>query len=257
MKNLGAKLKATRESMQLSLRDVADATRLRIFVLEKMEDGSFDYKLQDIYKRGFLRIYASFLKLDVDAIMREYNTAMAMRPSEDGKKRIAVAQFEEADVAQETNFGDLAQEQEVEPDMTMKYVKLGGAFVLAILLIIVVMTILSSVMKSGSEAPVQSQDNANVENVSAESAINDVPATEPVLVVSAYGDTYLTVAKNANRKSAIFTGTIKAGENKEFKMTEALYLLVTDASKIKMSRDGKVVYDKSASGVKAFEIMPK
>ena len=56
MKNLGAKLKAAREAMQLSLRDVADATRLRIPVLEKMEDGSFDYKLQDIYKRGFLRI---------------------------------------------------------------------------------------------------------------------------------------------------------------------------------------------------------
>ena len=95
MKNLGAKLKSAREAMQLSLRDVADVTRLRIPVIEKMEDGTFDYDLQDIYKRGFLRIYAAFLKLDVDAVMREYNTALAMKPSEEARKRFAPAAEEE------------------------------------------------------------------------------------------------------------------------------------------------------------------
>ena len=99
MKNLGAKLKAAREAMQLSLRDVADATRLRINVLEKMEDGSFDYDLQDVYKRGFLRIYAAFLKLNVDDIMRQYNTAVAMR-SESGRRRLVV----ESEPEQETKF---------------------------------------------------------------------------------------------------------------------------------------------------------
>ncbi len=254
MKNIGAKLKAAREAMQLSLRDVADATRLRILVLEKMEDGSFDYKLQDIYKRGFLRIYAAFLKLDVDAIMREYNTAVARSSSEDGRRKLVVAQPEEEEIPQETNFGEMQQTQEPELDMTAKYVKLGGAFVLAILAIIVVVMVASSLTKSEPDANIAPQEQSVEEKPV---AINEVPVASNVLVISADGDTYLTVAKSANRASSLFTGTLKAGDKKEFKLDEALFVRVTDASKVKMSRGDKVIYDKTFTGVRGFDVMPK
>ncbi len=259
MKNLGAKLKAAREAMQLSLRDVADATRLRIPVLEKMEDGSFDYKLQDIYKRGFLRIYAAFLKLDVADIMREYNTALAMRSaSEDGRRRVIAVQSEdESEPIQETNFGDSVQEQESDVDMTAKYVKLGGAFVLAILAIIVVVMIVSSLTKSASDSdelvPEQTQQVVE-KNVS---PINEVAVEPAVLEISAYADTYITVAQAANHAKAVFTGALKAGEKKDFKLDEALFVRVTDASKVKMSRNGKVIYDKTLSGVRGFDVSPR
>ncbi len=256
MKNIGAKLKAAREAMQLSLRDVADATRLRILVLEKMEDGSFDYKLQDIYKRGFLRIYAAFLKLDVDAIMREYNTAVARLSSEDGRRKLVVAQPEEEEVPQETNFGEMPQAQEAELDMTAKYVKLGGAFVLAILAIIVVVMVASSLTKSTVSAEDAMNAVVAIEK-SSEAPLNEVPVASNVLVISADGDTYLTVAKSANRASSLFTGTLKAGDKKEFKLDEALFVRVTDASKVKMSRGDKVIYDKSFTGVRGFDVMPK
>ncbi len=254
MKNIGAKLKVAREAMQLSLRDVADATRLRILVLEKMEDGSFDYKLQDIYKRGFLRIYAAFLKLDVDAIMREYNTAVARSSSEDGRRKLVVAQPEEEEIPQETNFGEMQQAQEPELDMTAKYVKLGGAFVLAILAIIVVVMVASSLTKSGPDANIAPQEQSVEEKPV---TINEVPVASNVLVISADGDTYLTVAKSANRASSLFTGTLKAGDKKEFKLDEALFVRVTDASKVKMSRGDKVIYDKTFTGVRGFDVMPK
>ena len=61
----------------VSVREAADATRLRADVIENMESGAFDYKLPEIYKRGFLRIYAAYLRLNVDEILAEYSAALS------------------------------------------------------------------------------------------------------------------------------------------------------------------------------------
>lgn len=250
MKNLGAKLKAAREAMQLSLRDVADATRLRINVLEKMEDGSFDYDLQEVYKRGFLRIYAAFLKLNVDDIMREYNTAVAMR-SESGRRRLVV----ESEPEQETKFEDAseAQSQQDNPDMTARYIKLGGALVLVILVIVVVVLVVSSLTSGAQQAPVA---EAPVSDVSA--AQMNADASEQTLLIHAYDDVYVSVAKNANVSNVLFAGTMKAGTTKSFELTEPLQIRVTDAGKVKFVRNGKTIYDKSRTGVvPPFLVRPK
>lgn len=256
MKNLGAKLKAAREAMQLSLRDVADATRLRIPVLEKMEDGSFDYDLQDVYKRGFLRIYAAFLKLNVDDVMREYNTAMAMRRSAgDSRRGLLVAASVDEEQSQATSFDDAAEENrsdvDSEADLTAKYVKFGGLLVLGILSIVVVVMIVSSITKNSTDAVPESASNAAV------SAINDVSVEPAKLFIEASGDTYVTVAKAANQSDVVFTGALKAGQSKDFALTEPLFVRATDASKIKMKRGNDVIYDKAKSGVVGFRIMPR
>ena len=244
MKNLGSKLKAAREAMQLSLKDVADATRLKATVLERMENGSFDFKLQDIYKRGFLRIYAAFLKMNVDDVMREYNTAMAMMPEEPRKKVPAFAQPEEP-IAQ---FEEPAEEQSSEIDMTSKYIKLGGAFVLTILAIIVVVMIASSLTSNKSDAPVVADEKP---------VVSQVEVKPLMLTISSDADTYVTVAKKTNHNDVLFTGLIKSSEPKEFNLDEALFVRVTDASKIKMMRGSDVIYDKTQKGVKGFNITPR
>ena len=254
MKNLGAKLKAAREAMQLSLRDVADATRLRINVLEKMEDGSFDYDLQDVYKRGFLRIYAAFLKLNVDDVMREYNTAVAMRRGEDSRRRFV----SEEEPAQETKFEDTAESPASAdmPDLTGKYIKLGGAFVLAILAIVVVVMIVSSLTSKSENAPAQqTQQPAAAQTAS---AMNDVSSAVQTLAITAYGDVYVSVAKNADVSNVIFAGTMKAGMSKVFDLAEPLQIRVTDAGKVKFARNGETIYDRSRTGVvPPFLVKPK
>ena len=250
MKNLGAKLKAAREAKELSLRDVADATRLRIHVLENMEKGAFDYDLPDIYKRGFLRIYAAFLKFNVDDIMREYNTAMAMRSPDDSGRRPVLVEVEE-EIPQVTNFEDSQDVQSNEIDMTSKYIKLGGAFVLAILAIIVVVMIASSLTKDEPANKEETQPPAT-----ATSSINEVSVSPVKLIVTAFGDTYLTISKTAS-KEVVFTGTLKNGMVKDFALEETLFVRVADASKIKLERGGEVIYDKSRTGVCGFNVSPR
>jgi cytoskeletal protein RodZ len=65
----GKYLKTKRESKRISLRQVADATRVREAVLKTIEDDRYE-DLPHIYIRSFLSAYAKYLGLDpTDVIM--------------------------------------------------------------------------------------------------------------------------------------------------------------------------------------------
>ncbi|MGA2468773.1 MAG: helix-turn-helix domain-containing protein, partial [Thermodesulfobacteriota bacterium] len=65
----GKYLKAKRESQRISLRQVADATRIREAVLRAIEEDRYE-DLPHIYVKSFLSAYAKRLGLDpTDVIM--------------------------------------------------------------------------------------------------------------------------------------------------------------------------------------------
>jgi cytoskeletal protein RodZ len=59
----GKYLRAKRESRRISLRQVADATRIREAVLRAIEEDRYE-DLPHIYVKSFLRAYAKYLGLD-------------------------------------------------------------------------------------------------------------------------------------------------------------------------------------------------
>ena len=218
MKNLGDKLQEARNAMGLSVRDAADATRLRADVIENMEAGKFDFKLQEIYKRGFLRIYATFLKLDVDAILAEYTafskangdakkarhilSRMASAQHSEQQQEIPVgaptpesleARFEEA--ATQDEESKLNSENEDDP---MRYLKLGAIFVALVLAVVVIILIVSSAVRS--DPPEENPDldiNAQISTQPADATAQQQPQPtaaaggEIILTITATGDTYL------------------------------------------------------------------
>lgn len=66
MGEIGERLCAAREAKELSLDEVAEATKIPLNYLVALEDESFDAFTSDLHARGFLRNYASFLGLDPD-----------------------------------------------------------------------------------------------------------------------------------------------------------------------------------------------
>ena len=64
MGELAERLRAAREEKDLTLDEVAEATKIPLHYLEAMEDGSFDAFSSDLHARGFLRNYALYLGLD-------------------------------------------------------------------------------------------------------------------------------------------------------------------------------------------------
>ncbi len=71
--NIGEELKAARETLGTTEREVAERTHLKREFICAMEENRFDdVRLAPVYKIGFLRIYAKFLGLDADSIVAEF-----------------------------------------------------------------------------------------------------------------------------------------------------------------------------------------
>jgi len=69
---IGERLRNAREAKGLSLRAVADLTRIRAVYLQALEDEQFGQLPGAVYARGFLRTYADALGLDADRLMDAY-----------------------------------------------------------------------------------------------------------------------------------------------------------------------------------------
>jgi cytoskeletal protein RodZ len=69
---LGEKLAKKRAALGYEIKEVERATRIRAKHLEYIEGEEWDRLPPDVYVRGFLRNYATFLKLDTAKVIRVY-----------------------------------------------------------------------------------------------------------------------------------------------------------------------------------------
>lgn len=72
MESIGEKLRQAREARKISIKDVVKETNISPVYLQALEEEKFDKFPSETYLVGFLRTYAEFLKLDVDAIVQSY-----------------------------------------------------------------------------------------------------------------------------------------------------------------------------------------
>ena len=67
MTHIGAKLRALRESRGISLEEISQKTHIRLEYLDALENGDIDLLPDSPQRRGFLRLYASELGVEVDS----------------------------------------------------------------------------------------------------------------------------------------------------------------------------------------------
>lgn len=264
MKNLGEKLSAARNAMGYTLRDVADQTRLRTDIIANMESGEFNFNLPEIYRRGFLRIYASFLKLNVDEILAEYAALQASRRGDSRKaknllERIAPASPKDVEPPQPMDSRydtSLEESDDSIPEDQMKYIKLGAVFVGVLLAVAVIVFGISALVRPN--APEENPDinmaassvstTTSGQSVSGSGTAGATAAKEYLLGIAATNDTYIKLYYPSDAKNPIYSGLISAGEKKEFKYKTKINLDVTDAQNIEISRNGKKVKLLDAKG---------
>ncbi len=75
---IGSQLSYRRKMLALSLEDCESQTLIRSIYIESMENGKFEQLPSFIQARGMLNNYASFLDLDVDAIMLKLADAIQL-----------------------------------------------------------------------------------------------------------------------------------------------------------------------------------
>jgi cytoskeleton protein RodZ len=83
METLGQKLRKEREMRGISLDQIAQATRIQKQFLRALEENNFDILPAPVFITGFLRVYATHLGLDADAIITEYEAGRLSHQSDD------------------------------------------------------------------------------------------------------------------------------------------------------------------------------
>ncbi len=73
MQSIGERLEEARKRKGITIREAAEAIKIRSEYLHKFEGNQYDLRLPEIYVRGFLRSYANYLKLPADKIISDYN----------------------------------------------------------------------------------------------------------------------------------------------------------------------------------------
>lgn len=71
-KELGETLRQRRKEMNLSLKEVENATSIRMTYLQALEEGDMHKLISPIYAQGFFKQYASFLGLEGEQLFRQH-----------------------------------------------------------------------------------------------------------------------------------------------------------------------------------------
>ncbi|MCU0784062.1 MAG: helix-turn-helix domain-containing protein [Verrucomicrobia bacterium] len=78
MSTVAEQLRSAREARKLTVYQVAETTKIRTDHIRALEDGNFDVFAAPVYIRGFVRTYATLLKLDVPQVMSGLEGELAL-----------------------------------------------------------------------------------------------------------------------------------------------------------------------------------
>lgn len=76
MQSIGERLEEARKRKGVTIREAAEATKIRGDYLNSFENNSFSINVPDIYVRGFLRSYCNFLKVNSEKVLTDYNAEL-------------------------------------------------------------------------------------------------------------------------------------------------------------------------------------
>ena len=80
MQTLGERLQEARQRLGVTLREAAEFTKIRTDYLQAMEANQFEsIPLAEVYKRGFVKVYARYLRLDDEKAGSDFNTHHSVR----------------------------------------------------------------------------------------------------------------------------------------------------------------------------------
>jgi cytoskeletal protein RodZ len=77
MPTVGELLRQAREAQKLELHEVVDITKIRSDHLRALEEGNYSVFSAPVYIRGFVRSYATLLKLDTTQILEQLGRELA------------------------------------------------------------------------------------------------------------------------------------------------------------------------------------
>jgi transcriptional regulator with XRE-family HTH domain len=249
MQTIGERLEEARKKKGISIREAAEATKIRGDYLQRFETNHFDIGLTEIYTRGFLRTYANFLKLPADRILGDYaalgrGDARPRQPNREiyGRMDISVASTEGAErnepasePAPEPSHANRGPQRSragtalpsgPDPAVVFKYVKIGGAVVIALLLLLIA----KSLFSSGKPTP---SSGGGASTQATRGPAFGLVALNPVQV------TVRRKTAGGAEGEILFSGPVTPGEIKLVARPSAVYIEVNAPESLMIEINGK------------------
>ena len=250
MQTIGERLEEARKKKGISIREAAEATKIRGEYLQKFEGNQFDIGLTDIYTRGFLRGYANYLSIPSDRLLNDFTALRGgeprlRQPSREvyGRMDLAISAGDDrADAPSEQAAGEQGQRTHqarfqrpgenlpkapaIDPALVFK----GGIALVFIIVLLVAFWIIKTLAGSGP-APAPARATA--------SEISEAPAAAPSSSVSivALEPVRIKVVRKADGIE-LFQGPLQAGEHREY-ANVPLYLTASDLAAVEIEYKGK------------------
>lgn len=251
MQTIGERLEEARKKKGISIREAAEATKIRGDYLQKFEGNHFEIGLTEIYTRGFLRTYAAFLKLPTERILNDYASLgrTDARPRPAGREiygRLDVS----SPAAEEPEAGAPLAEPAIppapanrpaaprartasslpsgpDPALVFKYAKWAAALVGV--LVVGLITKLAFFNSAPAEPAKRPSPTA-------------AASRTPTLGLVAISPVQVTVRKknaDASEGEVVFTGMIGAGETRTVPRTSALFIEASAAENLQIEINGR------------------
>jgi cytoskeletal protein RodZ len=78
LSKMGEKFRAKREEMNLTLKEIENATSIRMVYLQAIEEGRVEHFLSNVYALGFIRQYGNFLGFEQEKLAKEFPEALRL-----------------------------------------------------------------------------------------------------------------------------------------------------------------------------------
>lgn len=239
MQSIGERLEEARKRKGITVREAAEATKIRGDYINSFESNSFKINIPDIYIRGFLRSYSNYLKLNSDKIITDYNAhllgegksqrrenreflgrlELQQQPSEP-EAHIAGAISDEENERDESagNATTIWEKLNLEKDVALK-IGIAVALSFAVLLVIIwgVMAFI------GSEEP-------SVDSPLAETPATVAPAADATPFTLIANDDVRVEVKQIDGDRTIFFEVVPQGEQRELRASGSIRISYSDAA---------------------------
>lgn len=252
MQSIGERLEEARKRRGISIREASEATKIRGDFLLSFENNQFDVGLPEIYVRGFLRNYGTFLKIDAEKLATDYNATLIgdARPQRKeprelfGRMELPERQrTPEAPAAAPANPAAPAQRRRDEPpestfrerdangpDLLM-YAKIGGTILAAILALLLIAWLVKLIF-SGSDTPASGRAD------SPPSQNGNAVAGQDSITLIALDAVHVTVTQASDRVE-LFKGGLARGETKVVPKNGPVVITYNIGKNLQIEKDGK------------------
>ncbi|MFI5337391.1 MAG: helix-turn-helix domain-containing protein [Opitutales bacterium] len=228
MQTIGERLEEARKRKGSSIREAAEATKIRGDYLQKFEANSFDIGLPPLYVRGFVRAYARYLELDADRFIAEYDSAMAAEGRTPRRETREV--YGRVDFGGGEAGGTAPAPGAMNQALVLKYSLFGGGALVLVIVIYVLISVLSSHTAAKPATPAQT--------AAAQAAANPPADGSQTLTFTATDTTRLKIVQDSD-KHPLFDGALNRGETKSFRKVGKLLITVEHGASLRMEVNGR------------------